>query len=536
MAYPATVQLLNTIPDVVLCGNRVTVKFQASENFIESEGTKAEIVLTWSAVALANEYFDLLLFKETVRFTCKAVPDNSGIQFHDNSGSLSLNDWVALLAEDLKKNYLIARYYDVVIVGTDITITAKEEGADYSQEFTAGAGIDCTPTETNKTGTTRALRSFYGIVVLLYCNDLYVNELILNADSEGLAEIDIADLLKPSLSQDFEWPESDADFIFAREDAMAEWHFYYGERWGNDEYKGLTLSDTYHVMYGGVSWMQQAKYNVDVSSFWTKLQYNKYFLSWAPLTRYIGPTEPVKLYFVNHTAATSLNLMAKLYTASSDSTITIDTVTGVADKAVYEMVLSPAKVIYAGLSDETLVKIEVWVENESNVRVSEIRTFILDYSHYEHIRHFIFRNSLGVFEVLRSTGLMTRSDDYTRETAVIEVDSDYSSKDREQISINNLEQQKFTVALGWLSRFANADEYRNWLRDFSMSKEVYQAIGSTLKPIRLTGSSFDHGKDRNMLTGFVFEFVNAFTDEHFTKELTWNLFNESYNTDLEKAQ
>jgi hypothetical protein len=536
MALTAIVELLNTIPDVVLAGNKIPLQLQASTNLIETAGTKAEVVLTWSAVAVVDEYFDLLLKGETVRFTCKAAPDNSGIQFHDNTLAGTLSEWVALLAADLRKNYLIARYYDVVVVDNAITITAKENGADYSQEFTAGAGIDCTPTETNKTGVDEVLRAFYGIAVLLYCNSEFVTELMLNVDYAGQAEVDISELLKAYLTQDFEWPESDADFIFARAGAILPWYFMYGEKWGDGDYKAMIQSATHHVMFGGVSWMQQAKYNYDVTSFWTKLQNNKYFLSWAPLTRYIGPTEPVKLYFVNHTAATSLKLKAKLYTASSNSTITVDTVTGVADKAMYEMVLSPAKVAYTGLSDETLVKLEVWIDNQSDVRVSEIRTFYMDYSYYEHTRYFIFKNSLGAFEVIRSTGLMAKSNEYNREMAAVAVDSDYTSKDREEISVINLEQQKFIVSLGWLSKYANADEYRNWLRDFSLSKEVYQAIGNTLKPIRIISTNLDQGKDRDSLTAFAFEFVNAYTDEHFTKELTWNLFDESFNSDFEKAQ
>jgi hypothetical protein len=536
MAYPATVELTNTLPDVVLSGNKIPLKFQASENFLASTGCKSEIILTWSAVAVADEYFDLLLAGETVRFTCKAAPDNSGIQFHDNSGAGTLNGWVALLANDLKANYIIARYYDLVIVDNVITITAKTEGTDYSQEFTAGAGIDCVATETDKAGIDRTVRAFYAIVLLLYCNDKLITELLLNIDDEGLAETDVSEYLKAYLSQDFQWPESDAEFIYARTGAIKSWYFRYGEKWGDDDYRSLILSSTYYVMYGGVSWMQQAKYNSDVSSFWAKLQYNQYFLSWAPLTRYIGPAEPVKLYFINHSAATTLKLKAKLYTASTNSTSTVDSVAGIADKAMYEFILSPAKVNYAGLSTETLVKIEVWMDNESDVRVSEIRTFYLDYSHYEHTRYFIFRNSLGAFEIIRTTGLMTRKEDYSREVAAMDPDSDYTSKDREEISVLNKEQQKFNVALGWLKRYASADEFRNWLRDFTLSKEVYQAIGNTLKPVRLTGSSFDHGKDRDMLQSFSFDFTNAFTDEHFTKELTWNLFDESYASDFEKAQ
>jgi len=536
MAYPATVQLTNTLPDVLLSGNNIPLQFQASENFESSSGSKAEIILTWSDFAVADEYFDLLLAGETVRFTCKAAPDSSGVQFHDNTLLGTLNEWVALMATDLKANYLIARYYDVDVTDAAITITAKENGADYSQEFTAGAGIDCVATETNKTGTDRTLQAFYAIVVLLYCDDEFVTELLLNIDEEGLAEVDVSEYLKAYLEQDFQWPESESEFIYARADAIKSWYFRYGEKWGDSDYRGMTLSSTYYVMQGGVSWMQQAKYNNDDSSYWAKLCYNQYFLSWAPLTRYIGTEEPVKLYYINHSAATTLKVKAKLYTASANSTITVDSVAGVADKAMYEFILSPAKVKYTGISTETLVKIEVWIDNESDVRVSEIRTFFIDYSHYEHTRYFIFRNSLGAFEILRTTGLMAKVDDYSREVAAMSPETGYTSKEREELSVMNMEQQKFTVAVGWMSRYASADEFRNWLRDFALSKEVYQAIGNTLKPVRLTGSSFDHGKDRDTITGFSFEFVNAFTDEHFTKEITWNLFDESFSADFEKAQ
>lgn len=659
MALTANVELLNTLPDLVLCGNKIPLQLQASTNLIENAGLKAEIRLQWDAVAVADEYFDLLLNGETVRFTCKAAPDNSGIQFHDNTLNATLANWVALLATDLKKNYLIAKYYDLVVLSNVIIkINAKTEGAEYSQEFTAGAGIDVTPTETNKTGIDKTLRAFYGITVLLYCNNVFVTELFLNVDSAGLAEVDIADILKPYLTQSFKWPESASEFIFDRNDAIASWYFYYGERWGDADYKALTLSSTYYVMDGGVSWMQQAKYNADVSSFWAKLLLNKYFLSWAPLTRYITPDEPLKLYFINHSASTVLIPRARLYKkagvvnlisslvnthyetfeaaeteilsaietgaqgrATSGNTFPITvgeriylsvfltlnsgeaptvqlildgqgtrsnavqlsagqndfyvTTTGqtataklifvnsnasnfstspiiiyrdptvtvennllfyVSDKALSEIIFSPAKVGYEGLNDETLEKIEVYIEDENNAIISEVRTFIFDYNYYEHTRYFIFRNSLGAFEVLRSTGLMTRSDNYSREEAITEVDSDFTSLDREDISVGNSEQQKFSLALGWLNRYAEPEEFRNWLRDFALSKEVYQVIGDTIKPIRLINSTFSRGKDRDTLTEFTFQFVNAFSDEFFTKEITANLINESFADDFERAQ
>lgn len=535
MALDATVKLLNTIPELVLTGSPVPLRFEASENLIETEGSAAEIVLTWTANANAGEYFDLLLAGETVRFTCAAAPDNSGVQFHDNSLGATLISWVSLVAADLRKNYLIAKHYTVTVVGAGITITANEPGSAYSQEFTAGAGIDVTPDETDKTGVDRALRAFYAIAILLYCNDEFVTELNLNVDADGIAEADISKLLSAYVNSEFSFPESDADFIFARTGNVKTWYFIYGERWGSGTYTAMQQSSVYFAMLGGLSWIQMAKYNADSSSFWDKLNYNKYFLSWAPLTRYISPTEPVKIYYLNYSGATTLNVKAKLYTASTDSTVDVDTIAST-DMTVYEIILSPDKVDYTGISDETLVMMEVWAENESGVRVSEIRSYVMDYAHYEHERYFLFLNSLGAYEVIRSTGIMSRADNYERETATTGIESDYTAKNRGEVSVLNREQQRFNIALGWLSRYGDGEEFRNWLRDFAVSKEVYMISGNTIKPIRLTGTSFDRGADRDMLRKFAFEFVNAWTDDHFTKEITGNLYAEDFSSDFEIAQ
>lgn len=662
MALGSTVQLKNTLPELVLAGNKIPLKFEASENLIETAGSAAEIILEWTAVAVADEYFDLLIFGETVRFTCKAAPDNSGIQFHDNTLGGTLQEWVALLAEDLGKNYLIARYYDITVDLAEITLTAREKGTAYSMEFTAGAGIDCTSDETNKTGVNEELRAFYYIVVLLYCAGEFVKELLLNVDEDGLAETDVSDLLKSYMENDFTWPESTI-YLVEHADAVVAWNFKYGERWGDDEYKALADSSTYYVMNGGLSFMQAAKMNADSTSWWAKFLVNQYFLTWAPLTRHVVPTEPVKLYFLNHELtgyADSSDIYLKARTLPKNPTAITNLITGfsnigyetfassgkqitsaietgsdgsavssalgavtigerifvsvfltlnsgqapsvfvgmggsaksdvvqleagqndffltiqqteasdqflyfkntgatnfetgdvvvhrdqwteadIASKLdatepdVYEMIVSPDKVNYAGLSAETLDKFEITVQRTQYLGVlSETRTFIMDYAHYEHLRFFIFKNSFGCYECLRTTGLMTRKEEYTREVAKVDVDSDFTQKDREEISVRNEVQQSFVVSAGWLGKVANAEEYRNWLRDFSLSKEVFLVSGSTLRPVRITSSSFITGKDRDNLLDFTFEFVNAFNDEFFTKEITPNLESEDYADDFE---
>jgi len=546
MALGAQVALTNTIPAVVLAGNQVPLKFEASTNLISNAGSKSEIILLWTAVALADEYFDLLLAGETVRFTCKASPDNSGIQFHDNTGSLTLANWVALVATDLENNYLIARYYDITLDGAEMTITARVEGSAYSQEFTAGSGIDVTPTETNKAGVDYALEAFYYIVVLLYIGGEFVTEILLNVDNYGLAEVDISKYLQAYITGEFTWPEkpSTADRIREHTSMTAEWYFLYGERWGDGEYQALQESSLYKAFNGGLSFRQLAKYNAAATTFWAQLLINKYFLSWAPLTRYVGPDEPVKLYFINHSGASTLRLYVKSYfTDGTDSTAYIDSQTSVVDKAIYEIMLCLKAFI---TSWSTLVKFDVWIANTTPTVLSEVRTFYIDNTEYSHTRYFIFRNSLGAYECLRTTGLMSRNDDYLRETAVQSLESDFTNSDRETVDILNTENRRFTVSCGWLSRFGNAEEFRNWLRDFALSKEVYYAdvtyddsgtqLTQTLVPVRIVSTSLSHGKDRENLKSFSFEFVNAFTDEFFTRETTSNLVGETYDDDFEVAQ
>jgi hypothetical protein len=551
MALGAQVALTNSLPVVVLAGNPVPLKFEASTNLISSAGSKAEIILPWTAVAVNNEYFDLLLAGQTVRFTCKVTPDNSGTQFHDNSGGLTLANWVMLMSNDLAKNYLIARYYDIVVAGTQITLTAKEPGSAYSMEFTAGAGIDVVPTETNKNGTDFALEAFYYIVVLLYIEGEFITEILLNVDETGLAEVDVSRFLQSYLESSFAWPEKPGAIetvINSRPNMVIDWYVMYGERWGDGEYQGLRQSSVYHAISGGLSFRQLAKYNAEGTSFWAQMLANHYFLTWAPLTRKVAPQEPIKLYYINYSGATTISLVVNRYFADGSSEAeTIASDPAAVNRNVYEFLLAVTPFVdFDPTALPDFIRFEVWVENAALERISEIRYFEIDFTEYANTRYFIFRNSLGAFEVIRATGVMSRAEDVTRESVVQGLEADFTAMDREEIDVLTSETRRFTASLGWLSRYGDTREMRNWLRDFALSKEVYMAEveynssqlleNQSLVPIRIVSTSFDHGSDRDNLLPFSFEFVNAFRDEYFTKEITDNLEGESYADDFEKAQ
>ena len=79
MPLETEVQLLNILPKINLCGNKIPLKFQASENLLAGEAVKASMDMQWTDAAVADEYFDLTLKGKVIRFTCAAAYLDVGV-------------------------------------------------------------------------------------------------------------------------------------------------------------------------------------------------------------------------------------------------------------------------------------------------------------------------------------------------------------------------------------------------------------------------------------------------------------------------
>lgn len=519
---------------VSLAGNPIVFNLN-TDNFIETSGIKSKLTITFTAAPVADDYFTLEFLNRTIVFTAKLSPDNSGIQFRINDGNLSLVNYLIQTVGYLENNYWLYKNYNITSNATQIIIEAKEFGADYS--FTTvsySAGFPAS-TNSNISGVTEIIRSFFKIAVLVYANDVFISELELAVDENGDTVLNLEDFLKHELSSDFLFPESDTTFIYDRSSQITKFYIKYGEKF-DDDYQALTQSSDFYALLGGLSFMQQAKYNTEATSYWAKLVYNTWFLTWQPVIKHISAKQSEKIYYLNHSAASTLKLKVKYYIAGSPTTIEPGTIAST-QYNVYEFVLSPEKLAIPGLSAQTLEKYEVWIENQSNTRVSEIRTFILDYRTEMFDRYFLFRNSIGGWDSIRTIGKLTGSDEYERISDSHILDFDFTSKDREDLSLKNEERQTFEANTGWLNRFSDdANQYRNYLRDFLLSKEVFQIINNTLIPVNIIDKNVFRDKDNEQMYNLKFRYVRAFTDEYYTKEIVKNYFDESYSSDFELAQ
>jgi hypothetical protein len=143
--------------------------------------------------------------------------------------------------------------------------------------------------------------------------------------------------------------------------------------------------------------------------------------------------------------------------------------------------------------------------------ISETYEFILDPHYKEFDRQFLFRNSFGWYDAIRVTGKVesTLTHDRTEGYRIIEdPETDFNAPDKNFI---NFETQTFKATTGWVSKNA-----QNWLRDFLLTKEVYEIINGRIYPVKITSKKSTKGKDGDYNLMLDFEYSRAYKDVFYS--------------------
>lgn len=508
-------ELLNTIPFISLAGNKIPLRFGYGDNMWASSAGNAVLELVWGSGMSVNSYFDIIVGSTTMRFYAKDPPQANGEEIWyvpEPPSSLQLE----YVAAYLQYNYFINKNYIVTTSGLSIIFTARYPGPAYNITFEAGPGVTLSAGALSQEGIAGTMNPFYNVVVSLYVDNAFVTELALNCNTDGIAETDVSKILGAYLQNSFLETEDAGNCVINRSLAILPWSFGFSERWGTGNYSAIIESGLYYVMVGGINKLLESlltKYNTNFfDEFLNPDRTYTKFLTNSPQSRTIGPEEKVKLYFPS-VQASGAQLKVTLYTATSNTTVVLGA-GELMPPGMLELIVSPLTHNFEGLSDKSLVYFNVYIADMNDAVISTELSFNLDYKTYEHARYFLFKNSLGCYEYLRTVGLGSSSEDFERETAKMNTDiiSD------QIISVSNFEKRKFKVSTGWLPRSEDgtSDEYRAWLREFALSTEVYQVLNNndlTLIPIRITSTSIDNKNDRDNFQRFVFEYENAFSDE-----------------------
>jgi hypothetical protein len=267
--------------------------------------------------------------------------------------------------------------------------------------------------------------------------------------------------------------------------------FHQAEAYGDPQViQTLSLVDTFKIINGGIPKQFTPDFFLDI------LPISKSFLTWHPLTKRVTQDQPELLHFLSYSEdITTIKLLVKLYfTDDTDSTHTIDTVTGVGAEQIYRL---PAGYTQLGISTlaaaKRVKKYELWITDQADAVVSEVRTFTVDYQRLPETRFWLFTNSLGMFEILRTDGKASESHDLEREMSSNYLPNGYARVLGEMQSRVLGSTESIDISTGYLDSKSEA----LWAKEILLSEQVYLLTVDSRIPYNITTKSYTPYQDKN---------------------------------------
>ncbi len=534
---------ITRIPEKVsLVGNNIVLGINTT-NHLSQTGQVARLTLDVTGEHVAGDYFSVTVngdvtdnADETVRFDCV---NDTGVYSGSNLpypayGSGTIEDYAAVIAEWMNRSAFLTKYFRIFQDSSDqsqIIIESKEKiTADVTLE-SASAPISSIITQSGLKDIRK--QSFY-VNVRVDLFDIETDEWKVlsqksySPDINGDVEMDISKVLKAHLTKmEFSFPESSGSLLIERADYCKRYRAFVYEDDGGSLSEKIVTQDLY-AMRGGLSFRQQAIYNSQGSSFWDKLNYNFNFLTYAETEKKVSMYQPVKLFFLNYSTASTLKLMAEFYQEGGGSvTYTMATVDS-EQYEIYEAIVTAAKL--ADNIGESFISYDVWMADGGDTQISEVRSFTLDQQVRENERWFLFKNSLGAAEIMRALGRRSKTNEYEQSLARVRLDFDFTDRDREETTLERSERQTFQAQIGFKDDPQVIENYR----DFLLSKRVWEVIGKQLVPVSIMSKSVEMPKDQEMPFSISFKYQRAFTDNYYSKEKVPDKYNFDYSSDYDR--
>lgn len=542
---------LSTYPPLVAPAKNPVIFGYTSDNYIVTPASAASIRLTFAAGLVDGESFKLTFGGQTYTFLVKTSPDNSGLQIKAYNAE-GINSWVIQTANQLQKNYALSTHYYIAYFANTINIVARENGSNYSITLSnPPANLSATDVVA---GVDEVTQANFAVISQIWMNRstqmVKIFEDSLSINSTGATLQDISELLKSELYSEFEFPEVAANSFVKRNHINVSFYVRYAEQYGTPAtIKAIETSQYFTALYGGVPFWKQVEYYNAGTSFWDRMKYDMNFLTWQPKTKKISPSQSEKLYWLawkNTLNNTQVRLRISCYYYDNGTlkcAVAYSGTQAVTYLDVYEIEVGYKRLCqlynlegYFLHDNEDGVPgqyytVEVVTNTTPAQVLSETRTYQIDIAEYPYKREFLFLNSLGGYDVVRTTGIGESEAKQERTFVSSPYPKEFSNAFRmkKQVFVTGNETMK--VNSGWLT-----SDQANWFQDFLLSDDVFEIKNDILYPVVITSQSGPKKTDEQSPAYFVeFEYEYCAHDTTYAKSiepLTGGDFNEDYNPDF----
>lgn len=162
----------------------------------------------------------------------------------------------------------------------------------------------------------------------------------------------------------------------------------------------------------------------------------------------------------------------------------------------------------------TVRSYKLWLANENNQRLSQVRTYRVDTKARPYQRFLLFDNSLGGFDTLRLLGQADQTTTVRR--TLVEVDIAGSAVEQASLQIVDSEgDSTITVSTGFFER--NASQWSRYIDELLLAKRVYLITDRGHEPLVLSTTSLLVQDDNADVLAHTLVFTRANADGNFSQ-------------------
>ena len=296
-------------------------------------------------------------------------------------------------------------------------------------------------------------------------------------------------------------------------------------------------STVIQVIHAKLSTAIQAKVNELGTSLYSYIATKEMFLTWMPDEKVIDIYQPERLYcLLREEYSSDYTVFVKEYyrdiTDNSIHTneyqyLNID----VPGKKIVE--ISAAFLDIKTDQDDAWVleKYDIWVEDAVGIVYGK-KTYKISYDYQSTARWFYFKNSFGVYECIRTTGIVEKMANIEKEFIDLDLPDNFTRKTKNHRVTNLDKVYKWSIDSGYLS-----PKFREHFTEFLESEDVYLLQEGQAISVKIEKGNYSIFTDKVYVQGIPFTCELLSVDEDIPPDLSITLpilgdfnkdFNESY--------
>jgi hypothetical protein len=490
------ITIIKQVPIIIASGNDAVIKVSYASAF-SSSGVISSVSITPTSGISAGSSFNLIINDVTYTFTYAATPVLTDRQYSTD------------LFACLSVTAVLVRYFVVTKAGNTIYLTTR------SGEIPSIELGDCT-------NIVLTFNKSYSGMPKIAENSRWLLGLQKNGSSKLIGPIEslpsatgngftgeisfnVSLLLPKSRRGFYNFPNTAKMFLHSILEKYTPQVFL--QQNIPAVLKDYVAGTTFYCLPGKLSETRLASMNSASKSFADVLNSSKMFLSWRNISRQTDIYSPQKLYFIAQSAGTYVLKVQKWYVDGSAPVIEqLATISAAAYQTI-EVCCAWSDVRTVN-DNAALRDYEVWIE-KAGIAVSEKRHFEIDYNYYQFARYWLYRNSLGAYDIIRTTGKAKQVLDVVKSISRVSLPNDFTEQNASTRQLSDSASIKYNINTGY-EEAALSIEYQEFLR----SGEVYWIRSGTLAPVQVSAKAYDILTDDDDFPFLEFEVELAQSDDY----------------------